>query len=80
MFIYAIYLQNHFKVIAFLDENGDLTLQNHEKVGFKGNQIVNINQQIIDSIPIRLFQPVLLPKITTAKYISNGTFAIGCHN
>ena len=66
-----------FKLIAFLDENGDLTLQNHEKVGFKGNQIVNINQQIIDSIPIRLFQPVLLPKITTAKYISNGTFAIG---
>ena len=66
-----------FKMTAFLDENGDLELQNHEKLGFKGNQIIEINQHIKDTIPIRLFQPVLPPKITTTKYISNGTFTIG---
>tara|TARA_B110000285_G_scaffold70069_1_gene80674 strand:+ start:6358 stop:7911 length:1554 start_codon:yes stop_codon:yes gene_type:complete len=66
-----------FKMIAFLDENRDLMLQKHEKCGFKGNQIVEVNQHKKDSIPIRLFQPVLPAKITTAKYISNGTFTIG---
>lgn len=66
-----------FKMTAFLDENGDLELQKHEKRGFNGNQIIDVNTSIVDSIPIRLFQPILPSEIRTAKYISNGTFTVG---
>lgn len=62
---------------AFDDENHDLKPQKHEKIGFPTAPMTTIAQPVVDSIPIRLFSPLLDPKITTTKIIAPGYLVVG---
>jgi len=66
-----------YRVSSFYDENGDLTLQPHEKVGFPVNPIVTIDKSTKDTIPIRVFLPERAPKIRTVTFSGPGSFLIG---
>ncbi|MDX2359503.1 MAG: Ig-like domain-containing protein [Crocinitomicaceae bacterium] len=75
------YLQaNSYKLLAWVDQNNDLELQDHERVGFinEGELVLTENQA--DSIPIRLFKPEASePEITTATYIVPGSIYAGAN-
>jgi len=67
---------NNFTLIAFMDENGDLIHQDHEKVAFPENNEFQLNSSFEDTIPIRLFQPILKPTIRSSKPIAKGVFNV----
>lgn len=67
-----------YELIAFIDENKDLTVQEHEKVGFPINPLINIESSIIDTVPVRLFSPLTKAKIRTSKYLAPNSIVIGC--
>ncbi len=67
---------NNFTLIAFIDENGDLIHQDHEKVAFPAENIFQLNTSFEDTIPIRLFQPILKPTIRSSKLIAKGVFNV----
>ena len=67
---------NHFTLIAFIDENGDLIHQDHERVAFPTENEFQMNVSTEDSLPIRLFSPILKPTVHSAKSISKGVFNI----
>ena len=67
-----------YELIAFIDENKDLKVQEHEKVGFPINPLIEIQASTIDSIPVRLFSPLTKAKIRTSKYLAPNSIIIGC--
>ena len=69
----------NYKMIAFQDENNDLKLQKHERVGFPNNDIVEISTSIVDSVPIRLFSPLLKPILRTVKFVAPGAIILGAN-
>lgn len=68
---------DQYELIAFIDENKDLKIQEHEKVGFQINPLIDIQSSTIDTIPIRLFSPLKPAKIRTSKYQSPNSILIG---
>ena len=66
-----------YQLIAFVDENKDLIVQPHERLGFKTNAVVNIDSSVVDSIPLRLYTPLPKAKIRTAAFNHPGTLLIG---
>lgn len=69
---------NQYELIAFIDENKDLTVQEHEKVGFPINPVIDLESSTIDTIPVRLFSPLTKAKIRTSKYLAPNSIIIGC--
>ncbi len=67
---------NKFTLVAFIDENNDLIYQDHEKIAFPKENVFQMNQSVEDTIPLRLFQPILKPRIKSSKPISKGVFNI----
>lgn len=67
----------NYRINAFYDENGDLAVQAHEKVGFPLKPIVTIDGRTEDSIPIRVSQPEPEPKIRTIQFSGPSSFLIG---
>lgn len=68
---------DNYQLLAFIDENKDLVIQEHERVGFQIDRSVDIQSSIIDTVPIRLFAPISKPKIRTKKYLSPNSVLIG---
>ncbi len=66
-----------YELIAFVDENKDLIVQSHERVGFPENSLTVIDSSMVDSIPLRLFTPLSLAKMRTAVFNHPGTLLIG---
>lgn len=68
---------DQYELIAFIDENKDLTVQEHEKVGFQINPLIDIQSSTIDTIPVRLFSPLTKAKIRTSKFQSPNSILLG---
>jgi len=68
---------DQYELIAFIDENKDLKVQENEKVGFQINPLIDIDSSTIDTIPIRLFSPLPKGKIRTSKFQAPSTIVIG---
>ena len=68
---------DNYQLLAFVDENKDLVIQEHERVGFQIDRRVDIQSSLIDTVPIRLFTPTSKPKIRTKKYVSPFSILIG---
>ncbi len=68
---------DNYQLLAFIDENKDLVIQEHERVGFQIDRSVDIQSSIIDTVPIRLFTPNSKPKIRTKRYLSPNSILIG---
>ncbi len=66
-----------YQLVAFVDENKDLIVQPHERVGFKTNGVVDIDSSVVDSIPLRLYTPLPKAKIRAAAFNHPGTLLIG---
>lgn len=68
---------DNYQLLAFIDENKDLVIQDHERVGFQIDRIIAVQSSIIDTVPIRLFTPAPKAKIRTKKYLSPSSILIG---
>ncbi|MBL1278986.1 MAG: Ig-like domain-containing protein [Fluviicola sp.] len=68
-----------YRIVAFIDENFDLQVQDHEKVGFPENDVVELTSSMTDSIPIRLFSPKQKTRLRTVKYIAPGRIVLGAN-
>ena len=66
-----------YTLFAFMDENKDLTVQPHEKIGFPLSKTLSIDSSFADTIPVRLFTPLSNAKIRTAVFNAPGMFLIG---
>lgn len=65
-----------YQIIAFKDENNDLLAQETEEVGFFADSLITIDSTGSLLTPIRLFSPILKPKIVTAKFQAPASFLI----
>lgn len=65
-----------YHVVAFVDENGDLKPQPFENVGFIEQGVVVLDSSFVDSIPLRVYTPELLPKITAIHQLSSCVFEV----
>jgi hypothetical protein len=68
---------DNYQLLAFVDENKDLVVQDHERVGFQIDRNVEIQSSIIDTVPVRMFTPTPKSKIRTKKYLSPSSILIG---
>lgn len=68
---------DNYQLLAFMDENKDLIIQDHERVGFQVDRSIEVQSSIIDTVPIRLFTPTAKAKIRTKKYLSPNSILIG---
>ena len=68
---------DNYELLAFIDENKDLIVQDHERVGFKTDRVIDIQASIIDTVAIRMFTPIPKAKIRTKKYQSPNSIIIG---
>jgi hypothetical protein len=68
---------DNYELLAFIDENKDLIVQDHERIGFKIDRIIEIQASIIDTVAIRMFTPIPKAKIRTKKYQSPNSIVIG---
>jgi hypothetical protein len=68
--------QGNYKVRAFMDQNGDLTLQEHEKMAFQSGVIALDNDSQSDTSRLRLFQPKERNKTNSFQFYGPGLFAL----
>ena len=66
-----------YELIAFVDENKDLTLQDHERIGFQNNPLIKIQTSTTDTLPIRMFSPSVEAKIRTSQFQKPHSILIG---
>jgi uncharacterized protein (DUF2141 family) len=69
--------EGNYRLVAFMDENGDLEQQDHEAIAFQATDQLEITTSVADSFPLRLFTPRLEPAIRTSVFIPPGYFLIG---
>lgn len=65
-----------YQITAFKDENNDLLAQETEEVGFFADSLITIDSTGSLLTPIRLFAPVLKPKIVSVKFQAPASFLI----
>ncbi len=70
--------EGNYFVRAFDDvsKQGKINLKN--RIAFKG-QAISIQEQVIDSIPLRMFTPEKKPDVTTFNYQAPSSFVIGAN-
>jgi uncharacterized protein (DUF2141 family) len=68
-----------YTISAFQDLNADMEYQNHEPIAFSLNDQVVLLKSHVDSIPYRLYAPVLEPKITTKKFVGPNSFIVAAN-
>lgn len=56
-----------YQLVAFEDENGDLEIQEQERIGFPNSGLVTIDSNYFDSVPLRVFTPKETPKIVSVE-------------
>lgn len=65
-----------YSVIAFDDENHDLSIQSHEAIAFATGTL-RLDSSFIDSVPLRMFTPTGEPEITSKKIVPPGSLVLG---
>ena len=68
-----------YLLIAFKDENNNLTYESNERVGFFNDSLLVLDSSSVSTEPIRMFSPLKRPKITSLTYTSPGTFLLGAN-
>ena len=68
-----------YTLSAFQDLNADMTYQNHEPIAFSLNEHVVLLKSHVDSVPYRLYTPILEPKITTKEFVGPNSFVIAAN-
>lgn len=68
-----------YTISAFKDLNSDLEYQKNEPVAFAIDEEITLLESRIDSIPYRMFTPILDPKITTKQFIGPNTYVIAAN-
>lgn len=53
-----------YRMVAFVDENNDLEMQDYEQIAFPEDGKVKVDSNYFDSIPMRMYKPTEVPKIT----------------
>lgn len=71
---------NRYDIVAFIDKNNDLSLQNHEKVAFPIESSITLTESIIDSIPLRLFTPKTKSFLRSTQFVRPGKLLLGSNN
>ena len=71
--------EGSYRLIAFMDENGDLEAQEHEAFGFPINDLIELKEPTIDSLPIRLYSPIQKSMIRTSFFVPPGYALIGAN-
>ena len=65
-----------YAVIAFEDKNSDGKRQPNERTAFR-DEVLHLDTTLVDSIPLRLFEPMQKPKLRNAKLMSPGSVLLG---
>ncbi|MFT7343917.1 MAG: hypothetical protein ACI9XP_000494 [Lentimonas sp.] len=68
-----------YYVLAFLDNNKDLKRQADEYYGYK-SEIIFIDSNFVDSLPIHVFIPEKKPQITSLSFNPPGSFWVSSNN
>lgn len=76
--IFSFLKAGDYYVKAFKDENKDLKIQKHEALGFKEDPI-RLDSTIVDTIPLRIYEPKVKQKITTYKFLAPNSILIGAN-
>ena len=72
--------QRSYNVLAFVDENGDMEAQDHERIGFLPSDApVQVDSSGTSELPIRMFNPLAAPELRTTTYIPPGSFVLGAN-
>ncbi|MBI1835915.1 MAG: Ig-like domain-containing protein [Flavobacteriia bacterium] len=70
------YLKNgNYSLQAFEDKNKDLQYQKTERTALRLSKI-SLDSSILDTVPLRMFTPLDLPKLSTIKYQAPGLFEV----
>ena len=69
-----------YDIVAFIDENNDLSLQNHEKIAFPIESSIALTESIIDSVPLRLFVPKTKSFLRSTQFVRPGKLLLGSNN
>lgn len=67
-----------YYIKAFNDENKDLEVQPNESFAFRSEAIL-LEKSLVDSLPLMLAKPVLIPKVTTFAFAPPNSFLIGAN-
>ena len=65
-----------YTVFAFEDKNSDGKRQLVERLAFRNEQL-QLDSAVVDSIPLRLFEPQQKPQLRNAKFNSPGSVLVG---
>jgi len=68
-----------YTVSVFQDLNADMVYQDHEPVAFSQNDQIVLLKSSVDSVPYRLYTPVLEPKITHKTFIGPNAFIVAAN-
>ncbi len=71
--------EGDYKLVAFVDENGDLEIQEHESLAFPSRETISIDSAMFDSLPLRLFSPIQEPEIQFSAFVPPGYALIGAN-
>lgn len=64
-------------VRAFEDVNKDLKISKTERIAFNDHPIMLMDSTIVDSIPLTIFTPPLIPNIRTFQFQAPGAYVVG---
>ncbi len=68
-----------YSLAVFKDLNSDMEYQDHEPVAFSSNDQITLLENRVDSVPFRLFTPVLEPKISTKQFLGPNSYIIAAN-
>jgi len=68
-----------YAMSVFKDLNADMEYQPNEPIAFSSNERITLLKSRVDSIPYRLYTPLLEPKITTKRFIGPNSYIIAAN-
>lgn len=68
-----------YSIAIFKDLNSDMEYQDHEPIAFSTEDQITLLENKVDSVPYRLYTPVLEPKITTKKFVGPNSYFIAAN-
>ena len=70
----------NYRLVAFMDENKDLVVQDDEAIGFSVNPDVRINESFVDTVPIKLFSPDPVGQPFSVSALSKNKLSVSSKN
>ena len=68
-----------YAISVFKDLNSDMEYQPNEPIAFSSNERITLLKSRVDSIPYRLYTPLLEPKITTKRFVGPNSYIIAAN-